>query len=220
MSATADEVRRRAEEATARFQARVAQVQSEIEDFQASEERYAALPEHQPATDADEAAEQLRRIRANLDHDLDVLEARIPPTDTLIAGARTYGGVVVAAGGTLGAAALLWSRRRARAAEQRRADAEADVLVRALLRRLADGADDDGEPSPTVVSVGVSGSPAADVAAAAGAAAAETLLDVDDGGSLRWWLLLVGTAAGVAAIWLRNRGGPLGADLWGPPSEL
>lgn len=205
MSGTTDDIKQRAEQATARFQARVAQVQHEAEAFTTSQERYAGLPDHAPATDPDEAAAQLQRIRARVDHDLDVLESRLPPTDTVLAGAKTYGGAAVALGGSLGAVAVLFARRRQQRAEEREAAEQADVLAGALLARLghqlqeAVGADDALDD------------------------ALEDALDdalEDATGRSPWWLAIVGAVAAVAAaFWFRDRGGPDGAGLWGPPTE-
>lgn len=199
MTPSPDDIRRRAEEATARFQARVAQVQGEVEAFQSSQERYAQLPDHGPAGDPDQAAEQLQRIRAHIDHDLDVLQARVPPTDTLLAGAKVYGGLALAAVGTVGAAGLAWSRRRAVRAEQREVQQDAERLAAALVDVLGTRLTAERDPEP-----------ATDVKPA---------IDPDEPGSRRWWLAVVGAVALAGALWLRDRGGPDGAGLWGPPTE-
>lgn len=198
MTPSADDVRRRAEEAGARFQARVAQVQGEVEAFQSSQERYAQLPDHGPADDPDQAAEQLKRIRAHIDHDLDVLQARVPPTDTLLAGAKVYGGLALAAVGTVGAAGLAFARRRSVRAEQREVQQDAERLATALVDVLGTRltADPRPEPDPEVEP-----------------------LDADASGARRWWLAALAAAALAGALWLRDRGGPDGAGLWGPPTE-
>lgn len=200
MTPSSDDVRRRAEEAGARFRARVAQVQSEVEAFQSSQERYAKLPDHEPAGDPDQAAEQLASIRAHIDHDLDVLQARVPPTDTLLAGAKVYGGVALAAAGALGAAGLSLARRRTVRAEQRELQQDAERLAGALVEvlgaRLVTA-----EPRP-------------------GSQPEVESHEADTSGAGRWWLAALGAAAAVAAaLWLRDRGGPDGAGLWGPPTE-
>ncbi len=194
MTPSPDDIRRRAEQAGERFKARVAQVQGEVEAFQSSQERYAQLPDHEPAGDPDQAAEQLRHIRAHIDHDLDVLQARVPPTDTLLAGAKVYGGAALAALGTLGAAGLVWSRRRAARAEQREVQQEAERLAGALVDVFS--ARFTTEPRPEMEPV-----------------------DADEPGSRRWWLAALGAAVLAGALWLRDRGGPDGAGLWGPPTE-
>lgn len=85
-----------------------------------------------PATSSEEAARQARAIRGRIDEDLRALESRLPPSDTLAAQARTYGGAAAAGVATLGALALTLRRRAAARAEEKEARRHAEALARAL----------------------------------------------------------------------------------------
>jgi hypothetical protein len=105
-----------------------AKAQREFEAAKADLDAKRRAAEGPPAEDADQAAQQVRDIRAKLEQDLDALEARIPPRDTLIAQAKTIGGAAVA-GVALVAAFLAWMRKRG---EEQELEEEAERAARAI----------------------------------------------------------------------------------------
>jgi hypothetical protein len=146
-----------------------------------------------PAEDADQAAEQVRDIRARLDQDLDALEARIPPRDTLVAQAKTIGGAAVA-GVAVVAALTAWMRSAARRRSSRRRPSA--PLARSPATCPTRG------PRSSV---------------AASSRAIEEHLDEDGGlGTGRKLTIVALLVAAAVAIWsqLQGRDEP---DVWGPP---
>jgi hypothetical protein len=170
--------------------------QREFEAAKADLEAKRRAAEGPPAEDADQAAEQVREIRARLDQDLDALEARIPPRDTLVAQAKTIGGAVVAAVAVL-AALGAWMRKRG---ERQELEEEADRAARAIARHLPDAW--------------------AEVERRREAERRRELADEvepDDGlGMGRKLAIIALLAAAAGAVWsqLQGRDEP---DLWGPP---
>jgi hypothetical protein len=108
--------------------------QHEFEAAKADLDAKRRTAEGPPAEDADQAAEQVRDIRMRLDQDLDALEARVPPRDTLVAQAKTIGGAAVA-GVAVVAAIGTWLRKRS---EERELEEEAERAARAIARHLPD----------------------------------------------------------------------------------
>jgi hypothetical protein len=108
--------------------------QREFEAAKADLDAKRRAAEGPPAEDADQAAEQVREIRARLDQDLDALEARIPPRDTLVAQAKTIGGAVAAALAVV-AALGAWMKRRG---AEKDLEQEAERAARAIARHLPD----------------------------------------------------------------------------------
>jgi hypothetical protein len=108
--------------------------QREFEAAKADLEAKRRAAEGPPAEDADQAAEQVREIRARLEQDLDALEARIPPRDTLMAKAKTIGGAVVAAVAVL-AVIGAWRKKRG---EKQELEEEAERAARAIALHLPD----------------------------------------------------------------------------------
>jgi hypothetical protein len=166
--------------------------QREFEAAKADLEAKRRAAEGPPAEDADQAADQVRDIRARLDQDLDALEARIPPRDTLIAQAKTVGGAAVA-GVAVVAVLLAWLSRRS---EERELEEEAERAARAIARHLPD-AWAEVERRREV--------------------AAEEILEDDGGlGTGRKLTIVALLVAAAVAIWsqLQGRDEP---DVWGPP---
>jgi hypothetical protein len=166
--------------------------QRELDAAKADLDAKRRAAEGPPAEDADQAAQQVRDIRARLDQDLDALEARIPPRDTLLAQAKTIGGAVVAALAVV-AAIGAWMRKRSDEAEL---EQEAERAARAIARHLPDALaeverrreqpDEDDE-------------------------------DGDGLGTGRKLAIVALLLAAAAAVWnqLQGRDEP---DLWGPPA--
>lgn len=166
--------------------------QRELDAAKADLEAKRQAAEGPPAEDADQAAEQVRDIRARLDQDLDALEARVPPRDTLIAQAKTVGGAAVA-GVAVMAAIGAWLKKRG---EAKALDEEAERTAQAIARHLPDAW--------------------AEVERRREAAWLEEI-DGDGGaGTGRTITILALLAAAAVAIWsqLRDRDEP---DVWGPP---
>jgi hypothetical protein len=170
--------------------------QREFEAAKADLEAKRRAAEGPPAEDADQAAEQVREIRARLDQDLDALEARIPPRDTLVAQAKTIGGAVVAAVAVL-AALGAWMRKRG---ERQELEEEADRAARAIARHLPDAW--------------------AEVERRREAERRRELADEvepDDGlGMGRKLAIIALLAAAAGAVWSQLQGHDE-PDLWGPP---
>jgi hypothetical protein len=166
--------------------------QREFEAAKADLEAKRRAAEGPPAEDADQAAQQVRDIRARLDQDLDALEARIPPRDTLVAQAKTVGGAAVA-GVAVVAALLAWLRSRG---EEKELEEEAERAARAIARHLPDAWAEVERRRE---------------------AAAEELLEEDGGlGTGRKLTIVALLVAAAVAIWsqLQGRDEP---DVWGPP---
>jgi hypothetical protein len=108
--------------------------QREFEAAKADLDAKRRAAEGPPAEDADQAADQVREIRARLDQDLDALQARIPPRDTLVAQAKTIGGAVAAALAVVAALGAYMKRR----SERRDLEEEAERAARAIARHLPD----------------------------------------------------------------------------------
>jgi hypothetical protein len=167
--------------------------QREFEAAKADLEAKRRAAEGPPAEDADEAAQQARDIRARLDQDLDALEARIPPRDTLVAQAKTIGGAAVA-GVAVVAALTTWLSKRG---EEKELEQEAERAARAIARHLPDAW--------------------AEVERRRELAAIEEHLDEDGGlGTGRKLTIVALLVAAAVAIWsqLQGRDEP---DVWGPP---
>jgi hypothetical protein len=87
-----------------------------------------------PAEDPEQAEQQLRSIRGELERDLATLRARVPDTDKLVATARP---IALAAGGALATVAVLSRRVAARRRRQRHEQElreQATALAEALAR--------------------------------------------------------------------------------------
>jgi hypothetical protein len=142
-----------------------------------------------PAEDPEQARRQLAELRAGLDHDLGTLKARVPDPQHLSAEARTKAMAVGGAAAVVTVAALVLKRRGAKRRRAEELHAQAKALARELARVQR----------------------AAD-------AAAEDLPDERGGGRGRW-LVLVGLAAGAAAVWqaTRDQAVPAPEDVWEPP---
>jgi glutathione S-transferase len=167
--------------------------QREFEAAKADLEAKRRAAEGPPAEDADEAAQQVRDIRTRLDQDLDALEARIPPRDTLVAQAKTIGGAAVA-GVAVVAALTTWLSKRG---EEKELEEEAERAARAIARHLPDAW--------------------AEVERRRELAAIEEHLDEDGGfGTGRKLTIVALLVAAAVAIWsqLQGRDEP---DVWGPP---
>jgi hypothetical protein len=167
--------------------------QREFEAAKADLEAKRRAAEGPPAEDADEAAQQVRDIRTRLDQDLDALEARIPPRDTLVAQAKTIGGAAVA-GVAVVAALTTWLSKRG---EEKELEEEAERAARAIARHLPDAW--------------------AEVERRRELAAIEEQLDEDGGlGTGRKLTIVALLVAAAVAIWsqLQGRDEP---DVWGPP---
>jgi hypothetical protein len=172
--------------------------QREFEAAKADLEAKRRAAEGPPAEDADHAAEQVRAIRARLDQDLDALEARIPPRDTLIAQAKTIGGAAVA-GVAVVAAIGAWMRKRG---EEQQLEEEAERAARAIARHLPD-AWSEVERRREVARRREIGLEVGD-------------LDDHGMGTGRKLTIVALLVAAAAAVWsqLQGRDEP---DLWGPP---
>jgi hypothetical protein len=166
--------------------------QREFEAAKADLEAKRRAAEGPPAEDADQAAEQVRDIRARLDQDLDALEARIPPRDTLVAQAKTIGGAAIA-GVAVVAALMLWLSKRS---EEKELEEEAERAARAIARHLPDAW--------------------AEVERRRAIAAEEVLEDDEGLGTGRKLTIVALLVAAAVAIWsqLQGRDEP---DVWGPP---
>jgi hypothetical protein len=165
--------------------------QREFEAAKADLDAKRRAAEGPPAEDADQAAEQVREIRARLDQDLDALQARIPPRDTLVAQAKTIGGAVAAALAVV-AALGAWLKRRG---EEKDLEEEAERAARAIARHLPDAWAEVERRRELVV------------------------VEEDEDGGLgtgrKLTILALLVAAGVAVYTqLQGRDEP---DLWGPP---
>jgi hypothetical protein len=108
--------------------------QREFEAAKADLDAKRRAAEGPPAEDPDQAAEQLRDIRARLDQDLDALEARVPPRDTLVAQAKTVGGAAAAGVAVMAAIGAMLKRR----GQKKEADEEAERQAAAIARHLPD----------------------------------------------------------------------------------
>jgi hypothetical protein len=165
--------------------------QREFEAAKADLEAKRRAAEGPPAEDADQAAEQVRSIRARLDQDLDTLEARIPPRDTLVAEAKTVGGAAVASVAVV-AAVGIWMKKRG---EEKELEEEAERAARAIARHLPEAW--------------------AEVERRREAAAEEP---IDEGTSAGRKLTIVALlVAAAVAVWSQLQGRRDEPDVWGPP---
>jgi hypothetical protein len=165
--------------------------QREFEAAKADLEAKRRAAEGPPAEDADQAAQQVRDIRARLDQDLDALEARIPPRDTLIAEAKTIGGAAVAGVAVVGAFGI-WMKKRG---EEKELEEEAERAARAIARHLPDAW--------------------AEVERRREAAVEEP---EDDGlGTGRKLTIVALLVAAALALWSQLQGRRDEPDVWGPP---
>jgi hypothetical protein len=165
--------------------------QHEFEAAKADLEAKRRAAEGPPAEDADQAAQQVRDIRARLDQDLDALEARIPPRDTLIAEAKTIGGAAVAGVAVVGAFGI-WMKKRG---EEKELEEEAERAARAIARHLPDAW--------------------AEVERRRDGAVEEP---EDDGlGTGRKLTIVALLVAAALALWSQLQGRRDEPDVWGPP---
>ena len=177
----------------------VAKAQREFEAAKAEGKKVQAKAQTPPAKDADEAAQQARDLRARLDQDIAALEARIPPSDTVLGQARAVGGAVVGGLGLLGVLSTLREKRK----EKKEFEAEADKVARAIARHLP-AAVADLSPPPAV------------------------LLEDDwddgdeDGGRsvVRVVAVLALLASAAYAVWTQMRDRAAEPDIWGPPGDM
>jgi hypothetical protein len=141
------------------------------------------------AEDPEQARRQLAELRAGLDHDLSTLKTRVPDPQQLSAEARTK---AMAVGGGVAVVTVATLVLKRRATKRRRAE-ELRAQAKALARELAR-------------------------VQRAADAAVEDLPDDRSGGRGRW-LVLVGLAAGAAAVWqaTRDQAVPAPEDVWEPP---
>jgi hypothetical protein len=172
----------------------VGKAQREFEAAKADLDAKRRAAEGPPAEDSEQAAEQVRDIRARLDQDLQALEARIPPTDTLVAQAKTIGGAAVA-GVAVVAALGVWTKKRG---EQKELEQEAERAARAIAEHL----------------------PAAWAEVErrrAREAMAEEVAEADEGFGVGRLLAIIALLAAAVAAVVTQRRRHDEPDLWGPP---
>ncbi|MFA9446971.1 hypothetical protein [Egicoccus sp. AB-alg6-2] len=169
----------------------VAKAQHEFEAAKSEAKRVNERAKLPPAEDADQAAQQVRDLRARMDRDIATLEARIPPRDTVLGQARAVGGAVVGGLALLGTVATLRQQRK----EKKAFEEEADKVARAIARHLPAAV---AEVSPPI---------------------RPRVIEVDDGGGHtgRTLAILALLASAAFAIWTQVRDRDGEADIWGPP---
>jgi DNA repair exonuclease SbcCD ATPase subunit len=167
--------------------------QQQLEAAKADLEAKRRAAEGPPAEDADHAAQQVRDIRARLDQDLQALEARLPPRDTLVAQAKTVGGAA-AAGVAVVAALGAWMKQRG---AKKELEQEAERAARAIARHLPDAI--------------------AEVERRRARAEVEAELAEDDGFGLGRLLAIVALLGAAVGAVLAQRKRAAEPDLWGDP---
>ncbi|MEX2504397.1 MAG: hypothetical protein WD378_06070 [Egicoccus sp.] len=175
-----------------------AKAQREFESAKAEAKAVQAKAQTPPAKDADEAAQQVRDLRARLDQDLAALEARIPPRDSLLGQAKAVGGAVVGGIGLLGVLSTLREKRK----EKKEFEDEADKVARAIARHLPAAVADLSSPPAVLLDD-------------------EGDEDDDEGRSILRIIAVLGLLASAGyAVWTQMRDRAAEPDIWGPPTDM
>jgi hypothetical protein len=122
---TEQQVKAKIRETEAKVREQVAEVERVVGGFK-------GLSEPTPARSVDEAARQASDLRRAIDHDLDALQAKLPPGEELAEKAKTYGGAAVGVLAVVGAATLGLKQRGQRKRIEREARAHAEAIARYL----------------------------------------------------------------------------------------
>lgn len=171
----------------------VAKAQREFDNAKSEAKRINERSQLPPAEDADQALQQVRDLRARMDRDIEALQSRVPPRETMMGQAKAVGGAVVGGLALVGTLAALRQKRQ----EKQEVEAEADRLARAIARHLPAALAEVSPPiRPRVVEDAT-----------------------EDGGGAGRALAIVALLASAAfAVWTQMRRSADDEDIWGPPA--